>query len=218
MSTMVHPGRLTEATLRAAVQLEQRVAVFGESSSAMLFLTQAIREMNIALYARISTHYGSMGHALAGAIGFCAATGMRAIVLTGDGSLQLMNPLPTAVKHDLRLTLVVFNNGLLGLPHIGCAKVGANGAQTTTLLEPWDFTATGSPRIGVRQVTRDDELDGALTQAVGGSGCFVLDARTDPSVEPPAGERFDSVSAMLGVTGGRTASTGSKARLRLWRR
>lgn len=56
-----------------------------------------------------------MGHALGGALGVCAATGRWAIVLTGDGSLQLMNPLPAAVKHGCLLTLVVLNDSRLGL-------------------------------------------------------------------------------------------------------
>ena len=111
-------------------------------------------------------HFGSMGHALAGALGFCAVTGQRAIVLTGDGSLHLLNPLPTAVKHGLRLTLVVLNDARLSLPFHGSESILAFGAQETTLLPDWDFTQSGSDEVGGRRITRDDEIEGALEEAL----------------------------------------------------
>ena len=199
MRPTVHPGVATEAMLRSVARQEQPMGVFAESSSSMLWLTQAIRKLELAPYFRMSTHYGSMGHAIGGAVGFCAATGMRAVVLTGDGSFHLMNPLPVAVKHGLRLAIVVLNNGMLGLPYCGSERVGARLAQATTHLEPWDFTRQGSPRVGGRRVFEEGELDDALAEALSADGSYVLDVLTDPRAEPPAGERFNSVDALFGV-------------------
>ena len=136
-----------------------------------------------------------MGHALAGSLGFCAATGNRALVVTGDGSLHLMNPLPIAVKHDLRLTVVVLNNAMLGLPFFGSEHVGARRAQETTLLEPWDFSRQGSRRIGACRVTSLADLEVAMSTALSADGPYVIDVLTDRRVKPPAGERFASVDA-----------------------
>ncbi len=131
MSDAVNPYRLTAATVLAAGLRRATTALFAESSSAMFFSTYALDRLTEAAhpYARASMHFGSMGHALSGALGFCAVTGQRAIVLTGDGSLHLLNPLPTAVKHGLRLTLVVLNDARLSLPFHGSDSILAFGAQ-----------------------------------------------------------------------------------------
>jgi acetolactate synthase-1/2/3 large subunit len=197
MTPSVHPGKATEALLRAVLPARETIGIFAEASSSMLFLTEAIRNLRLAPYFRISTHYGSMGHAIGGAVGFAAATGMRAVVLSGDGSFHLMNPMPVAVKHGLDITMVVLNNGMLGLPYVGSKKAGTLLAQATTHLEPWDFTCQGSPKIGGRRVFDEAKLDAALVEALFGEGCFILDVLTDPSVAPPAVKRFDSVAALF---------------------
>jgi thiamine pyrophosphate-dependent acetolactate synthase large subunit-like protein len=124
---------------------------------------------------------------------------MRAVVLTGDGSFHLMNPLPVAVKHGLRLAMVVLNNGMLGLPWFGSQHFGDRHAQATTPLAPWDFTCQGSPGVGGRRVFDEAELDGALAQALTADGCYVVDVATDPRAEPPAGERLRGLNAMFGA-------------------
>ena len=104
----------------------------------------AVGDLGMSSYCRFSTHYGSMGHAIGGAVGFCSATRLRAIVVTGDGSFDFMNPMRTAAKHGLRLTMLVLNDARLTLPYFGSERVGALLAQSTTHLEPWDFTRQGS--------------------------------------------------------------------------
>lgn len=197
MTSTIHPGEATAALVRAVYPMRETIGILAEASSAMLFLTATIRELSLAPYFRISTHYGSMGHAIGGAVGFSAGTGMRAVVLTGDGSFHLMNPLPVAVKHGLRITMIVLNNGMLGLPYLGSEAAGMPLAQRTTLLEPWDFTRQGSPRVGGRRVSDEAELDDALAEGLSADGCYVLDLLTDPTVAPPASKRFDSVAALF---------------------
>ena len=200
MTDAVNPYRLTAATVLAAGLRRATTALFAESSSAMFFSTYALDRLTEAAhpYARASMHFGSMGHALGGAIGFCAVTGQRAIVLTGDGSLHLLNPLPTAVKHRLRLTLVVLNDARLSLPFHGSGSILAFGAQSTTLLPDWDFTQSGSDQVGGRRITRDDEIAAALEEALAFDGCFIVDALTDRGVKPPMKSRERSVNTLLG--------------------
>lgn len=197
MRHVIHPQAVADAVVRAAAQRPQTVAVLVEPSSAMFLGTRAMSELEDAEcpYWVISSHYGSMGHALGGALGVCAATGRRAIVLTGDGSLQLLSPLPAAVKHGCLLALVVLNDSRLGLPFHGAGHLGARRAQATTHLARWNFARVGSPRIGTRRVSRLAKLDGAIAEAVSYDGPFVVDCAIDPSVQPPAGDRFASVAA-----------------------
>ena len=200
---LVHPQCAANVTLRAAASRSETVAVFAESSSAMFYATHALRELGDARapYCQMSSHWGSMGHAIGGAIGFCTATGQRAIVLTGDGSFHLMNPLPVAVKHGCAITMVVLNDSRLSLPYFGSGRIGAHGAQATTSLAEWDFTRQGSSHIGGRRVRDLAHLDDALEAALTFDGCFVVDVAIDPSVTPPVGGRFDSVDELFGGQG-----------------
>jgi thiamine pyrophosphate-dependent acetolactate synthase large subunit-like protein len=195
----VHPQAAADVVVHAVARLSQAVALFVESSSTMLYTTRAVAALEdpAGLYVRIMTHYGSMGHAIGGAGGFCEATGQRVVLLTGDGSLHLMNPLPTAVKHGHRITIVVFNDHRLGLPYFGSGAMDALDAQSTTDLPEWDFTRTGSPLIGGRRVTDIGELDGALTEGLAFDGCFVVDVQIDPTVMPPLDERAQSVATLF---------------------
>ncbi|HEX4363582.1 MAG TPA: thiamine pyrophosphate-dependent enzyme [Solirubrobacteraceae bacterium] len=209
MTDRINPYRLAAATVLAAGLRRSTTALFAESSSAMFFSTNALAALTGERhpYARASMHYGSMGHAIAGAIGFCAATRQRAIVFTGDGSLHLMNPLPTALKHRLQLAIVVLNDARLSLPFRGSGSIGAKGAQSTTSLPAWDFTQVGNADVGRRRITRNAEVEAGLDEALAFNGCFVLDALTDPAVAPPIRSRLQSVNTMLGGGSGRRSAT-----------
>lgn len=58
-----------------------------------------------------------MAYSMSGAIGAAFACPYRQVIaLSGDGSMgMLMGDFITAVKHDLNMNVVVFNNGKLGL-------------------------------------------------------------------------------------------------------
>ena len=59
---------------------------------------------------------GTMGYGMGAAIGASAATGRRTVLFTGDGSFGMdLNELATAVAQGTPLTVVVFNNGVLGM-------------------------------------------------------------------------------------------------------
>jgi thiamine pyrophosphate-dependent acetolactate synthase large subunit-like protein len=197
MTPTVNPATAVAAVVRAVARSSATTGLFAESSTSMFHLTRAVGELGSTPYCRFSSHYGSMGHAIAGAVGFCVATGMRAVVVTGDGSFDLMNPMRIAVKHRLLLTMVVLNDSRLGLPFFGTERLGASLAQATTHLAPWDFTRQGSPLVGGRRVSHEAELDGALSEALSWNGCFVVDVQTDPRIEPPIGARLDSADALF---------------------
>ncbi len=200
MTASVNPYLVADAVVRAVARLSRTVGLFAESSSAMFYAIDAIGRLapDPTPYCRVSSAYGSMGHALSGAIGFSATTGQRSLVLTGDGSLHLLNPLPAALKHGLPITLVILNDQRLGLPAFGTLSIGAQHAHATTPLPAWRFSGQGSPSIGGRQVTDAAELDGALRDALSFQGCFVVDVAIDPAVVPPIGARIESAAEMFG--------------------
>ena len=200
MNAIVDPNAVADAAVRAVVAAKDTVCLHLESSSPMFYGTQALGRLGPATAPsfRMSTHYGSMGHALAGALGFCTATGQRALVLPGDGSLHLMNPLPAAVKHRAPIAIVVLNDARLALPYFGSERVGAFAAQQTTQLPGWDFTRQGSDRIGARRVLEPGELDDAIREALSFNGPFVVDVQIDRRIVPPVGARFESVAALSG--------------------
>jgi thiamine pyrophosphate-dependent acetolactate synthase large subunit-like protein len=197
VKTTVDPAVAVAAVVRAVAHAPQTTGLFAESSTAMFYVTQAVGQLDSTPYCRFSTHYGSMGHAIAGAVGFCVATGMRAVVVTGDGSFDLMNPMRIAVKHRLALTMVVLNDARLGLPYYGTGRLGASHAQATTQLPPWDFTRQGSRQIGGLRVFDAAELDAALSTALSCDGCYIVDVLIDPAVQPPVGARLEGADALF---------------------
>lgn len=198
MRGTVDPYAATDAVVRAVARVAGTVGLFAEPSSAMFYLTWSLGKLGDAPYARFSPHYGSMGHGIGGGVGFCAATGLRAVVLSGDGSLDLLSPMRTALKHGLLLTIVVLNDSRLGLPAFGTARAGLWLAHETTHLPQWDFSRQGSPQVGGWRVDDLAALDGALAEALSWNACAIVDVQIDPSVEPPVGARMASIEALGG--------------------
>ncbi|MBR1797318.1 MAG: biosynthetic-type acetolactate synthase large subunit [Clostridiales bacterium] len=59
---------------------------------------------------------GTMGFGMGAAIGSSFGSGKRSVLVTGDGSFGMnLNELATAVAYNVPLTVVVFNNGVLGM-------------------------------------------------------------------------------------------------------
>jgi len=198
MRPTLDPAVATDVLVAAVSDMSETVALFAEPSSAMFHLTRALGDHGDAPYARIAPHHGSMGQSLGGAVGFCAATGMRAVVLTGDGSLDLLSPIRTAVKHELRLTLAVLNDSRLSLPFIGTGHAGLTHAQATTRQPQWQYWLQGSPQVGGRRVTDLGELRSALAEALAWDGPYVIDMLIDPDVVPPLSARIESIAVMSG--------------------
>jgi thiamine pyrophosphate-dependent acetolactate synthase large subunit-like protein len=132
----------------------------------------------------MSGYLGSIGFGYPAAIGAWAATeGARPIVcVTGDGGFaQYMAELLTAVKHGMRITHVLLNNGQLG--KISKEQRAGNWDVWQTSLHNPSFAAYAeiSGALGIR-VTRTDELDGALARALAHDGPSLVEVITDPDL------------------------------------
>ena len=84
---------------------------------------------------------GTMGYGMGAAIGAAYATGERAVLITGDGSFGMnLNELATAVTYNVPLTVVLLNNGVLGMVRQWQTLFYGERYSNTVLGRKTDFT------------------------------------------------------------------------------
>jgi len=138
---------------------------------------------------------GAMGFGLGAAIGGCVAAGAKPTVLfTGDGSFGMnLTELATAVSQRLPITIVLMNNGVLGMVRQWQGMFYGGRYSSTTLARKTDYVA----------LARAFGADGAAVDSCGGledalrvarmrDGPFLVDCRIDMDAKvfpmiPPGG-------------------------------
>jgi acetolactate synthase I/II/III large subunit len=134
----------------------------------------------------ISSGLATMGFALPAAIAAALCTPSAPVIaFTGDGGLGMaLMEIETAVRHRLRVVVVVFNDAALSLIKIKQRSAGQGGADAVGY-GPASFaaiaTAMGAAAASVTDVT---ELAAALAGALGREGPTLIDARVDPAGYP----------------------------------
>jgi thiamine pyrophosphate-dependent acetolactate synthase large subunit-like protein len=135
----------------------------------------------------MSGYLGSIGFGFPAAMGAWAAvqadgSGRRVLAVTGDGGFgQYLAELTTAVRYGMDITHVLLNNSQLG-------KISKEQRAGR-----WDVWQTGLHNPGFadyaelcgargRRVTRADELDGAMTEALGHRGPSLVEVVSDPDL------------------------------------
>lgn len=171
-----HPGRVLEA-LSKRLQPEDVVCVdVGDITlwaSLCLCLSGGQRVLS-------SQGMGTMGYALPAAIAASLERPKRnVVVIAGDGGAQMtIGELATAKQHKCQITMIIFNNHLLGRVHFGFDDVRGD-----EIVSP-DFVALarayGGDGVHVRCAT---EVEGALRAARAASGLFVLEVAVDPQLK-----------------------------------
>lgn len=126
--------------------------------------------------------HGSMANALPQAIGAqIAQPGRQVVSLSGDGGLSmLMGELLTAHEHALPITIVVFNNGSLGMIRLEMMVSGYPyfGTEHGTA----DYGAIASAcGLHAITVTESAHVRPALAEAFAHPGPSLVDVRTDPN-------------------------------------
>ncbi len=128
----------------------------------------------------MSGYLGSIGFGYPAAIGAWAAAPERPVfAVTGDGGFaQYMAELLTAVKHKMKITHVLLNNGQLG--KISKEQQAGDWDVWQTRLHNPDFSryAEICGALGIR-VTKAEELDGALARAIEHQGPALVEVITD---------------------------------------
>ncbi|GAK33093.1 pyruvate oxidase [Iodidimonas nitroreducens] len=136
----------------------------------------------------LSGGLASMAYALPGAIGAqLAYPESRVFALAGDGAFaMLMGDFVTAVKYDLPIIILVFNNAKLGFITL---EQEAKGLPEwgTDLLNP-DFAAFAKACGGLGlSVEEPDQLEPTLDEALAAGQPTVIDIKVDPEalIMPP---------------------------------
>ena len=142
---------------------------------------------------------GAMGYGLGAAIGANLATGKRAVLFTGDGSFGMnLTELATAVSEQADITVIIMNNGVLGMVRQWQTLFYDRRYSGTTLNRQTDFVkvAEGFGARGARASTPAALAD-ALREAFSQHGPFVIDAQmcSDELVLPmlPPGGSIDNM-------------------------
>jgi acetolactate synthase-1/2/3 large subunit len=134
----------------------------------------------------ISSGLATMGFALPAAIAAALCTpGEPVIAFTGDGGLGMtLMEVETAVRHRLRVVVVVFNDATLSLIKIKQHPTGQGGAEAVCY-GPASFAAAATAMgAAAASVTDVAELTAALAGALGRPGPTLIDARVDPACYP----------------------------------
>jgi pyruvate oxidase len=129
----------------------------------------------------MSGYLGSIGFALPAALGAWAAVGgeRQVVAVAGDGGFaQYAMELTTAVRHDADVTVVLLDNDELGKISKE-QRAGQLDVWQTAMVNP-DFAelARLCGALGITVAARD-ELDEALTTALGHHGPSLVHVRTD---------------------------------------
>lgn len=145
---------------------------------------------------------GTMGFGMGAAIGAAEATGRRSILFTGDGSFGMnLNELATSVSQGTPLTVVIMNNGVLGMVRQWQTLFFDRHYSNTTLDQrQTDFVklAEAFGAKGARVFTKD-ELRKAVQESFAYNGTFVIDCAVDCDefvlpMLPPGGSIDDIIT------------------------
>ena len=147
---------------------------------------------------------GTMGFGLGAAVGSATATKKRTVLITGDGSFGMnLNELATAVSFELPITVLLFNNGVLGMVRQWQNLFFDKHYSNTTLERKTDFVklAEAFGAYGCR-VSDVEGLETALREAAGRKGPTVIDCAIgmDEFVLPmlPPGGSIDDIIVSKG--------------------
>lgn len=142
---------------------------------------------------------GTMGFGMGAAIGASYGSGKRSVLFTGDGSFAMnMNELATAVTYNVPLTIVLLNNGVLGMVRQWQTLFYDKTYSNTVLNRKTDFVkyaeAMGCPGF---KATNIEEFKAAFEKAYAVEGPALIDLTIDKDemVLPmvPAGGTFDKI-------------------------
>jgi acetolactate synthase-1/2/3 large subunit len=137
--------------------------------------------------------FGSMGHAVAGAIGGKMAAKDRPVVaLVGDASFAMNGmEVHTAVENNIPVVWVVINNGGHGMVHMG-ESIQFKGKFDTSMFKQRIDAAGIAEALGARafRAERPGEVEAAVRAALKSGLPSVVDVRSDPNDRPPLGIRL----------------------------
>ncbi len=197
------PGRLTPQDVVTTVRAHSPAQTIATvDSGAHMLAVMPLWPVDEPHRLLISSGLATMGYALPAAIGAALCTpGVPVVAFTGDGGLGMtLMEVETAVRHRLRVTVVVFNDSALSLIKIKQRPAGQGGDEAVAY-GPTSFAAAAEA-MGAAAASVSDPagLAAAVTAALGREGPTLIDARVDPAGYP----------AILDLTRGETGRRSSR--------
>ncbi len=141
---------------------------------------------------RVSTLFGSMGHAATGVVGAALARRGKALAVVGDGSMLMNSEVSSAAQYNVPAVWVVLNDAGYGMCRDGHRALSLTDSQFDMPRVDFAAMARSMGANGVR-VESEDLLDAAFDQAMAAEGPFVIDITIDPTEASPLLARFESL-------------------------
>ena len=196
----VRPQFLLEEIQRGIIDASD-AWLMAESGNSFCWSTHLLRFREPGRY-RVSTGFGSMGHATTGVVGAALARRGKAVALVGDGAMMMMNELHSAVQYRADAIWIVLNDASYLMCAQGMRVMGWEPFHCD--LPRVDFVALARAiGAGGERVSTEAEVAGAIERAMHARGPWVLDVTIDPREAPPSGRRNKSLMEQGHTTGGR---------------
>lgn len=186
----VRPQVLMRAMQREIVE-ESQAIVLSECGNAFAWCNHYLRFDTPGRY-RVSTLFGSMGHAASGVVGAAIASGQKAVAVVGDGSMLMNCEISSAAQYRVPAVWLVLNDSGYGMCRDGLQTLGLSDEQLDFPRVEFVSWARAVGADGV-QVDSEEELEDALRAAMAAEGPFVVDIRIDPNEASPLLKRFESL-------------------------
>jgi acetolactate synthase-1/2/3 large subunit len=188
----VRPQALMAMLQRVVVEQSDAV-VIAESGNSFLWTTNQL-EFQVPGRYRVSTGFGSMGHATGGVVGLAIGAGKRAVAVVGDGAVLMQNEISTAVRYQTPAMWVVLNDSSYSICEQGMRSFGWEAFETDLPDTDFVMLARALGADGLR-VEREGQLEESLRAGLSSGRPFVLDVRIDRREWAPAGQRNKSLQA-----------------------
>ena len=200
----VRPQLLMQAIQNVIVNGSDAV-VMTEAGSSFAWGTRTLCFQDPGRY-RVSTGFGSMGHAATGVVGATLALNQKkdrddtansprkAVAIVGDGAMLMNSEVNTAVKYKIPAVWIVLNNGNYNLCDQGMKALGFKNVDAGITKTDFALVARAMGAKGVR-ITQESQIEKVLEEAMKATEPFVIDVEIDPTIPAPLGERVKSLMA-----------------------
>lgn len=142
---------------------------------------------------------GTMGYGFGAAIGAAFGTKKHVLMVTGDGSFNMnLNELSTAVTENLPITILLMNNGTLGMVRQWQKIFYASRFSQTTVRKKTDYVklAESFGATGLR-IEKEEDILPVLTKAFNTPSPVLVDCKIDiddnvlPMIKP--GQSYENI-------------------------
>ena len=143
---------------------------------------------------------GTMGYGMGAAIGAAYGKGERTVLVTGDGSFGMnLNELATAGTYNIPVTIVLLNNGVLGMVRQWQTLFFGERYSNTLLGRKTDFIKLADAfGIKAERVDTPEGFANAFTKASEAEGAYLIEVTIDKDefvlpMLPPGGSIEDII-------------------------